>query len=1750
MACAIALIVLQCERTRAFHYETREKYFLGLVVGDNVFVKRLGYVLLVSLSIGSVAIAAGVEGRSAARPRDVNVPRSRVSGTQVAFAPFETPQPTRSPLVTSGQTRAPLPVKRLNSVGNPAPLNAPSLAQVESELAPATSGGPSSIFVEVLPTYPIPAAADPYTNSANNVNQPDHRTTLSVGTRAALRSRTRHLMGQQIVTVGGPNITGTNSWWAFGSGNISGVGAYRVNVATGNLLVQGGDASVPHRGMTLGFGRTYNSYSQHDWNNTDQSGVNNYGDGWTNSFDMRIAQNSLSSGSGVSVYDASGARYDYQQTCAPTCIYTLYAPVGQRSILTFDPVKGWYYWTTKAGVVFMFHNLTDNAGVAGRLARIWSRNNNVQITFSYAFDSGPSPAPSTLSSIKATTDATNGTSQKLTLQFSNVPVVLGTRRLLTSLTWPDGTTTVSYEYDTSGRLVEVDEPTNRNIYPSIPQLYQYISSTYLLAQVAGGRWSLNNVAPTPAPGPVGGYVQFQFTGSSVNTVQSYGYINPLVADDSGISALQTGISSSYGTVPGSPYRQTYFAYSNVSPTPSPPPAQTPSGSAACSSTGNTPVYDSDGHDVVYCWDASDRVVQVSAWTGSMWLVSKQAWDATNDLVSMTNPRGFESDAAYDTKGNVIAIALPVPTTSPGAVRATTNITYDASNNVIAVCDPAWSDANGADWQATPSPSSSPCPAISSNTPTHPGPNLYGFSYPSYEPFGELGAVTKPMGYATNIMYGIPNQAGSLDYGQPTQVAGASMVQRDTTSITPTTKYYYNEFGETICVVTEGGVDANPTWNTAISTYVGSDAQDGRVTQSADADDQSLQNGNTNVSCTKTPGIAGSTITHSYTYYPNGQVQTAQSPAERAAGVSSSFAYDADGEQIAAATYFGGTYGDTARIYDADGHLIEVFKPGAWDTRYDYDLSQNGTNTNAVALNSTPLTAHGGFFKTQEYHNGYSPIWVDMKATASDALSRDVADYTYAPNPSCTISNITTCESASKRQFFYDNSRGLGLLTGTTDPVETTSILSYDNDSRLSSVSFNDSPPTTPTKQYTYDIDGRVLSLTGVCSPSCPSNTTSYLYDRDGNLTQKSEPSFDNSDPTTITYNDYPNGARKSMSAAPESNPIPGEMNQFELFIYNYDAAGFMDNQTLTYGSTTKKFSMNRTSAGRLISQADPYSTTTSTYDQAAGRLATMTTPEGTTTFGSYDPEGEVLTFTEPNQTIAVTQNFDSVGNMTQQTPPGKDANGCVLGFTQGGSDGYMTAQVSTYNAQGFDCIQKTITGTEDIRNAVQGTTWVTALGGRYQFQESYIFDADGRMTTGWLNSPGNNTPNTQEFTRGYDALNHLIVQHDYQGNVAMQRWYSPDGRIEQIGTEDSSHVLHWETLHWDGNSILFTTNQSQQLDDVKIGASADYFPLDTLSAQLTVWDRDYTGHMRGCHQTGASGWSVLDAFGMNGNPLPPCGGSATTPAMYGKPIGQGGAILQPDGDGYWDGFVMIQGARDYDSQFRGWIEPDPSSGSDWDLMSQKAYTWNNNNPSCFADPSGMAAFGPDDGTGGAGGGPEWIDAGYFGSAAANGMSYNQAMGWFGPQWARMMNGYMPVWTQVGSVGLVQVRDGSYEWGIINTDTETWIYSPRPDVISAECLQARATYWHDTWASDRMGGTDKYGQSEQSELPDQTSDGDYPNRSSLGGPESGMGGSPIINQGIAASMLPGGLAFVSSLENQCPGGSMGVAPLQLDVPFGE
>ena len=1392
------------------------------------------------------------------------------------------------------------------------------------------------------PVHPKNAPLDPYAMSAKYRQMRGIRLPQPIGTPVATPPAVRGAQSTAVRTIGSasrapaatrrvasvslstPSLTGINHYWTYEEDALPGVGKYMANVGNGNLIIQADDMAVPHKGVALAFRRTYNSLSQHDYFGSDGSQVSNYGAGWTNTFDAHLAANSGNQyGAGLSVYDIDGARYDYLPDGQGHWI----PPAGQFATLTYDGGNG-YFWTKKSGTVYYFLSVyfgSSLAALEGRLVEIYGRNNNTHITFSYAFQNGDPSCSCNLTDIFAMEED----GRYATLAFSDFTVNGQPQRLLSTLTWPDGTI-VAYNYDTGGNLSEVDEPPNNTsttychggMSHCLPELYVYYSGSSHLYYVVSPRYMLGLFYGVPDNTDATAYGSWTAFGYDANgnltLVGSVGYVRPTPADGTN-TPIQPGAD-------GSTYRGVYFYNRSAS---------------------NLLWADSDNHITTYTFDGIERVTQMAHWTGTTTLNTTATWDAQDNLIATTDARGYETDYAYDGNGNSIAAAGPSVTTSLGTFRPTTLYSYDANNNIVATCDQTRTHALGMDWAARPSPSDSLCPAQS-------GATLLTWTNPSYEPFGELTTATSPLGYHHQVAYNAAAQGGA-DYGLPTSVTGDSISQADSTTRTPQLTLAYDIYGNGTC---EKGLNdpSNPNNGWSARSYDGL----GRVQTASDPDDASQQ------VCGRTGAISGTHIVSTNTYYPNGQVATSQSPSEAAASVATSFQYDADGNEIRETHHFANMAADTNKYYDGADRLVEIVLPHdatdyvsySWMTRYRYDLTLGGT----VSVNGSPaFSAYGNLFSTQVYNGG----WIDTVGQAFDALDRGVGKYKYFP--------LGSTQPQLFSSVYDSTANSLGLLSSAQSPVGDVATYTYDAAGRATSTTYS-GPDPTPSKQFLFDPNGRVYQAT-----SSTLGTSTYQYNADGFLLSKTEGSGGSFNaPAVISYAYYPDGMRSSLSVAPA--PGYGGWAQSNLFSYSYRSDGAADTLAVNYPSASGTFSYAHTPGGRELSMNDPYRApgVTRSYN-SFGNLASATVQSASYTGYTYDAEGELTTFQPGSGSTTVNYTYNSRGENIGRTPyisslPNRGAP-IPLPYAMPAL-GAMIASPPSPAPGGTPAPTNSVT--LDARNGVAtGVNWTSADGLNGQTITASSDNAGRRgSVTSWSttqNAPDGSVACTNSSTsissHTFDAEDHLLTSAgrtdtdsqrlsgnadgwqcspDQINSTTKQFSYSwsVDGHPAIVGmpnpTPNPSYqpptILH--QLHWDGDTLLFVSDANGNLEDLKIGALADITPQDSSWPGFILADRDpVSGALDAVH-------NVASSRALPGDP----GAASCQP----NPVSSYEVLWMPRTDGICNGQELIQGERAVDPATSSWMSPDVISGDVSDPASQRAFMYNNNNPVGYSDPSGFA----------------------------------------------------------------------------------------------------------------------------------------------------------------------------------------------------
>lgn len=1359
------------------------------------------------------------------------------------------------------------------------------------------------------------------------------------------RGAVRH--AEALTQDGGPfDTTGVTPWWAYHQDAIPGGGRLLVNEGLGNVLVQDEDMAVPHKRVPLDFDRTYNAQGAattvigvaYNWTSL-------YGNGWTNSLDAHVVAPSTSL---VSVYDVDGARYDYSFNGAT---YTSVTP-GQHATLTSDGFCG-IYWTQKSGLTYYFWvpykvstcTVADSVyntetGFLGHLAKIIGRNANDVITLGYSWDnpSDMSAATGKISGITTTTES--GLSAKMS--FADV----NGRRLLQTLTYPDNSTTISYGYDSSGNLTSVTKPPNNSTGTIRQAWYGYtvVGSDSVMAWASSPRWAAQcNVDNC---GGDGAYLGIAVSGSSAATsaptsIQHFAVVNPTINDGyAAYGAIQSG-HPTYAYA----YRTDYYNFASWT-------QFTQTGSRLST------YRDTDGHMFQWFVDASGRPTQTQVCRASSaqgtqcantdWLWTSQTWDANNNLVASIDVRGAETDMAYDAAGNVVAVAQP-PQYS-GYARPTTLIDYDSHNNVTAVCDPALVHASALDWNGTnySGGSDSYC---SSHFSTGHVSALY--SSPSYEPYGELTSLTSASGYTRQIAYNTGPQGGT-DFGLPTNfTVAAPITQFGASSRQPSSSFTYDTHGNLICLQADAGANGVASSATTVATY---DSLN-RVTAMSDPDDASLPG-----SCSKTAGIAGSTIVTRSTYYPDGSPQTTQSPSQAAANSGTVVSYDLDGNETSEAPYTGTPSSpQTAtmrRWFDAVGRLVETQEPADPNTsgdlpislRYVYDLSQNGTSGTATTVNGTTLTGFGNMFDTEK---NTPSGWIDFTFAAFDSADRVTTTYAFAPCPAqLSVLGAVYCSQAPYATHYYWDSSSLnssfsgnGLLVATMDGMGVTKTIGYDGLSAIDSLQYSGDNGRTPQVSFAYDFDERMSDMWNAFPPGGPlpgENHVSFSYTADGLLYQKNNTVLN----TTVGYSYYPDGVLAGVSGTAQTttNGVKSYVvNQPNMYQYAYRNDGMLSKEN--FGAASQAVSWTYTRGGRMTAQNDFGGATSisAQYNDGHGRLSSYTTPSGTYGAFVYDALGRVTSYTDPYASV----DRETVGSTY-------DLRGDLVGRTYSGGTASSKPGFQYTNIQGV-LVQDLAHDQWDGRT---GAMLVTYGGGN-------TYDAIGRLTYGAgsiLTYDGENRIYTGDTfaaasAEDYDCHSGGALASWAPPTPELDYWYDGLGQMFQDRQPNTTGfrgatMTHYRQWIWDGGNPLFTLGMSATWSG-NVGAAQSYSAdghgsIDPFASTLTLSDQDFDGAIAQYHNaTGHSAWNATNPFNqfcISANSLP------QSPNYVGP---SNGSI--PD-DGSSDQSLVVDSyGRGYLSGAMGFTTPDVTSatpyagrtalGSRFSLSTEPAWYSDNSCPS-------------------------------------------------------------------------------------------------------------------------------------------------------------------------------------------------------------
>jgi RHS repeat-associated protein len=322
----------------------------------------------------------------------------------------------------------------------------------------------------------------------------------------------------------------------------------------------------------------------------------------------------------------------------------------------------------------------------------------------------------------------------------------------------------------------------------------------------------------------------------------------------------------------------------------------------------------------------------------------------------------------------------------------------------------------------------------------------------------------------------------------------------------------------------------------------------------------------------------------------------------AAGKATPYTFDSQGNQTSSTTAAGRTVGST---YDARGLLTsQTFSDGT-SASYTYNAHRDLTSaTNAWGTETFTYDAADRLTKVA-YSDGLSLAYT-YNADGQVAQEVDQTGYAtnYAYDALGELSTVTDATGTVAARYTYDaagREARVDLGNGTY------TLYTYDRDGRVLTI-VNDAPDGTPTSSfaYQYDATGQITSMTSLAG------TTRYGYDVAGELTSVTLPSG-----SVTTYGYDAAGNRTSVNDGGVTTAYAtNDLNQYTTVggeQLTYDADGNLTGETGPSGTTAYAYN----ALGELTSMVTPSGTYAYQYDALGNRVST--TLNGVVTDDLVDP---------------------------------------------------------------------------------------------------------------------------------------------------------------------------------------------------------------------------------------------------------------------------------------------------------------------------------------------------------------------------------------------------------------------------------------------------------------------------------------------------------------------------------------------------
>ena len=935
---------------------------------------------------------------------------------------------------------------------------------------------------------------------------------------------------------------------------------------------------------------------------------------------------------------------------------------------------------------------------------------------------------------------------------------------------------------------------------------------------------------------------------------------------------------------------------------------------------NTAVIDANGNRTEYVYNVVGQLTKAIDASGN---TTEYVYDAVGNLLSVTDAVGNTTEYAYNSLGQLVK--------KVDANGAETQYSYDCVGNLISETD---ANGNVTEYEYDVNGSIT---ALSDA--------LNGKASMEYDTIGNVISVLQTNGGTVSAEY---DSLGNL--------------LSETDALGNTTSYEYNAVSKVTKIIDSENNEAETEYD-ALGNVISVIAPDGGET--------SFEYNNSGKLISKTDPV-GKLTQYSYT---NGYLAKTT-----VNGNETSYEYDLAGNIVSATDAEGRRVEFT---YDCLNNLTEVIYPDGIKDTYEY-------NELNLLVKYTPRT---GEVTKYSYDNAGNVV--------SKNVGGQVTKYEYDLLGRMTA--VITADGA-RTEYSYD---ALGNVVAETDALGNTTEYGYTVDGLLNSISYANGSTVkakydlagnlveeTDTEgnatEYAYDAVGRITAVTDALGnvteygydssdnltqiTDALGQVTSYTYDLNGNLTSETD-ALGNVTEYTYTIDGLletvvdAEGKKTRYTYDKTGNALSADFAGEQQVKNSYNEIGKLTSVTTEAGATEYQYNEQ----GYLISVTEPDGNAVKyTYD-SHGNRSSMTYPDGKTVKYKYDEMNRLISVKGTDRKVTKYE-YDLLGQRistkgkTEKTSYSYDEVGNLVSQTSTG--GYSVSLDYAYDLSGRMISEnRTENGT-----ALESSYIYDALGQLTEFKQSngysenYSYDAVGNMSAKTVNGIKTNytynaanqliSDGTSEYS--YDANGNLVEKsndggvtyYTYNAMSLLENWtdgstsenysYNASGLLSSVENNGVTTELTWDILYGDGEVIESRTNE----------AVTDYtYGLERISAMTDKTRTEYVYDGRGSVAAELSyetDWYTL------GGALSEKSVITKSYTPFGEQLTEESSGFGYDGEYYNSatGTVYLR-ARFYEPEMNRFSQKDIVRGSITNPNSLNRYSYVQNDPINFVDPSGQ-----------------------------------------------------------------------------------------------------------------------------------------------------------------------------------------------------